>query len=499
MSEKKVKLSRKQAIQKLWEMGDLTYLLRGVQREMRDSVYNSRGKKTVFLASRRLGKTFTMCTISVEFCIKNPNQIVKLIFPKKKDAQQVARFQMKEILNDCPPHMKPEWKEAQKLFVFPNGSEIQMAGTDGGSAESVRGSAAHLILLDESGFHDYNDFEYIVNSILMPTLLTTKGKLIMASTPSKEPDHPFMVQYVEPARHDGSLVEFDIYSNPMITEDMIDEIAEEYPLGKEDPSFKREFLLISESDHNLMVVPEFTKDVKNDIVKSNPVPAHYDAYVSGDPAVTDLTGILFGYYDFLQNKLIIMDELVMGGKGQKSLTTSDIADGVRRKEKILFQNPLTGEVQEPYLRLMDNNNLILINDLYKEHGLRFIPTKKDKKREQVNKLRMMLRKGDILIDPKCKNLIYHLETTRWKFLKNGTATDKFDHSKGVQGKFKAHHGDLVDALLYMVRNVQFSKNPYPDDWQAMSGENVFQSRYQETESELSRTFKGVMNMKDKRK
>ena len=48
----------------------------------------------------------------------------------------------------------------------------------------------------------------------------------------------------------------------MITDDMIDEIADEYPLGKEDPSFKREFLLISEADFDTMVVPEFDKQVK---------------------------------------------------------------------------------------------------------------------------------------------------------------------------------------------------------------------------------------------
>lgn len=491
---KKMKLSKRQAIYKLWEMGDLTYLLKGVQREMRDAVYNSSGKKTVFLASRRLGKTWTMCTIAVEFCIKKPSQVVKLIFPKKKDAEGVARFTMREILDHCPPHMKPEYKEAKKIYLFPNGSEIQMTGTDNGSAESVRGSAANLILLDEAGFHNYNDFEYIVQSILMPTLLTTKGKMILASTPSKEPDHPFLTQYVSEARASGELIEFDIYANPMITPDMIDEIADEYPLGKDDPAFKREFLLISQADNDIMVVPEFTKEVKQDIVKHNDLPPHYDAYVSGDPAVRDLTGILFGYYDFLKNKLVIMDELVMGGKGQKQLTTEDIASGIQRKERMLFQNPLTGEVKEPYLRIMDNNNLILINDLYVEHGLRFIPTKKDNKREQVNKVRMMIRKGLIEIDPKCKVLLHHLATTRWKKLQNGSITDKFDNSKAVHGKFKAHHGDLVDALIYMVRNVKFSMNPYPEDWNMLSGENVHQSRYQKN-NELSQTFKEMMNIK----
>lgn len=479
-------------------MGDLTYKLKGIQREMRDSVYKSKGKKTVYLASRRIGKSFTMCVIATEFCVKQPDRIVKLIFPKKKDAQQVARSHFKQVLADCPPSLKPTWKEQDKTFYFPNGSEIQMAGTDGGSAESVRGSAAHLILLDEAGFHDYNDFEYIVQSILMPTLLTTKGKMIMASTPSKEPDHPFMSKYLPQAKAEGHLIEYDIYANPMITPDMIDEIADEYPLGKDDPAFKREFLLISEADNDMMVIPDFDKTVQKDIVVTSEMPECFDAYVSGDPAVGDLTGILFGYYDFLRDKLVILDELVMGGEGEKQLTTEDIAHGVQRKEKTLFMNALTGEVKEPYLRIMDNNNPILINDLFKEHGLRFIPTKKDGKREQVNKVRMMIRKGRIEINPRCKNLIYHLETTRWKKLKNGTMTDKFDRSKGIHKKYKGHHGDLVDALIYMVRNVQFNKNPYPKDWNALKGANVFVSKFIDTDSQIEVDLKELFGIKKKR-
>ena len=181
---KKTEKEIKAAKDKLWRMGNLEWKLKGVQKEMREAVYNSKGKKTVFLCARRLGKSFTMMLIAVEYCLKQPNTIVKVLFPKKKDAKQVVREQMKTILSDCPVDIKPEWKEQDKIFFFPNGSEIQMAGTDGGSAESVRGGSCHLAILDEAGFQDYHEFEYILQSIIMPTLLTTKGKMILASTPS---------------------------------------------------------------------------------------------------------------------------------------------------------------------------------------------------------------------------------------------------------------------------------------------------------------------------
>ena len=68
---------------------------------------------------------------------------------------------MRQILQDCPPHLKPEYMVADKTFVFPNGSEIVCSGTDGGAAESIRGRTYHLALMDEAGFHDYHDFRYI--------------------------------------------------------------------------------------------------------------------------------------------------------------------------------------------------------------------------------------------------------------------------------------------------------------------------------------------------
>jgi PBSX family phage terminase large subunit len=462
------KLTEAQAKDKLWRLGNLEWKLRGVQQEMRRAVYDSKGKKTVFLCARRLGKTFVMMLLAVEQCIKQKDSIVKVLFPKKKDAKDVARFQMREILKDCPVDLKPEWKEADKMFVFPNGSEIQMAGTDAGNAESIRGSACHLAILDESGFHDYNDFTYIVQSIVMPTLLTTKGKMILASTPSKEPDHPFMIDYVTPARKDGSLIEYNIYSNPMITEEDIEEMAEEFPGGVEDPDFQREYMLKSDVISSEFVVPEFDQKLKEDIlITVGEKPAFYDAYTSGDPAATDLTVVLFAYYDFLKSQIIVCDELVLGGEGEV-ITTLDIADGIRRKEKLNFSNPLTGEAYKPYLRVMDNNNKILINDLNVEHGLEFVPTAKDNKEAQINKLRMMLKQGRLMIDKKCKTLIYHLEVARWAKNKKDFQRLKGDRSRGM----KPHHCDAVDALVYLVRNVYMEKNPYPDDFFELKGEGV---------------------------
>jgi phage terminase large subunit len=463
------KLTKKQAIDKLWRLGNLEWKLRGIQKEMRKAIVDNPGKRATFLVSRRSGKSFTMCAVATETCIKTPNSIVKYVCPKQKMVKTIVNPIMRVILEDCPPDLKPEYKEADKKYVFPNGSEIQFAGSDSGNIESLRGGFAQLCLLDEAGYID--DLDYGVKSVLSPTTKTVGGKIVLASTPSRSPDHEFMTKFVEPADAEGTLIKYTIYDNPMFTQEIIDETVAEYSGGINDPQFRREYLCEIEVDSETKVIPEYTSELEKDIVTQQDLPPHFDVYVSGDPAARDLTVILFGYYDYLNAQLVILDELVLGGKNTH-ITTQEIADGVRRKEKLLFTNKLTGEVKQPYMRVMDNNNLILLNDLFSEHGLQFFPTAKDNKEAQVNKLRMWLKQGKVIIHPKCVNLRYHLKMARWKIDRNGNRKG-FEHVGATSdGRLKENHCDGVDALLYMVRNVDINKNPYPLDYFEMKGSDI---------------------------
>ena len=105
--------------------------------------------------------------------------------------------------------------------------------------------------------------------------------------------------------------------------------------------------------------------------------------------------------------------------------------------------------EKPYLRIADNN-LQTIADINR-HGLTFIPTKKDDKELQVNNLREWIRGYKIFIHPRCRRLISQLGSTVW----NKQRTSYERNSEG--------HGDLLDALVYLVRNVRRDRNPFPAD------------------------------------
>jgi hypothetical protein len=394
---------------------------------------------------------------------------------------------MRIILEDCPEDLKPEFKEQDKVYRFPNGSEIQIAGTDNGNAENLRGGYSHLCILDEAGFMD--DLEYIVNSRLLPTTDTTGGRLILTSTPNdKDPNHEFHEAFVFPMMAEERLVKYTIYDSPMLDEKGIKRIISRYAGGEANPKFQCEYLCEIPRSSELTVVPEFTREKEAEIVVEDfELPPFYDGYVSMDVGFRDLTVALFAYYDFKNATLMIIDELVMNGP---EMTTQALAEEIRHKEKLRYYNEMTDEVKKPFLRIMDND-LKLINDLAVLHDITFIATKKDNKEAAVNNARIWIQNNKVKIHSRCKHLIYHTRSAMWNKSRNA-----FEHLKDTPGgEIRGGHADALDAFVYLVRNVLESKNPYPVNYGRLSGRNVFDSGKTKEETGMMDMMKAILNIK----
>lgn len=471
-------LAKKKAIRALWKKGVLYWKLDKNQMEMYEFARNKTNRIVVIGSSRQLGKSYFLTTLAVEECIRNPNSIVKFVAPKKGDIRRIIAPLIREITDDCPADLKPSYKTQENLFRFKNGSEIQLAGTDNGHAESLRGNRASLCIIDEAGFCD--DLDYVVKSILLPMTTTTNGKIVMASTPSRSPDHDFM-QFMKKAELDGAFIKKTIYDNPRLTQAQIDEIAESAG-GYDSINFRREYLVETITSEDDAVVPEFNAELKTKIVREWERPPFFDCYESMDIGVTDLTVTLFAYYDFKNAKLIIEDELVFQGK---KMLTDSLADGIKTKERTLWSNPISGEVETNILRVADNNNLVLLNDLAAKHQLPFIPTLKDNKDAALNNMRMLLKGERIIINPRCKTLIFHLESAIWN-------KERTKYARSVD----KGHFDAVDSLVYLCRNVNFNKNPYPANYNLSGAQTIF--NYDQTPKATTDFEKSLVNMMNKR-
>lgn len=441
----------------LWRMGDLSWKLKGIQHKLHASNINQDSELTVNLCSRRIGKTTTNLVTALEVLIQHDFSIIKYACPTQKMVKDSIIPILRLLMEDAPPEFQFDkcWSSENRLTI--GNSFLSVAGTDNKNVENLRGAYAHLIFADEAGFWD--DLSYAIDQVLLPQLDTTGGKLIMTSTPNFfNPRHEFHTKYVFPQDAIGRLQKFTVYDSSFVTKEEIENVIiprYAHSGGINSPQFRCEYLVEIPRSSETTIIPNFYSNRSNIIVDEMVLPPFVDTYVSGDIGVRDLTVYLFGYYDYKTATLHIMDEWVMNGM---EMTTKVIAEAIRLKEETHFTDS-EGFVREPLRRVMDNN-LNLIIDLNKLHGLNFIATKKDNKAAAINNLNILVDEGRLKIHSRCKNLIYHCENAQWK---QGAGMGKeFDHLSGsIDGSLLESHADAVDALNYLVRNLSLHHNPYP--------------------------------------
>src|SRR5271165_3115592 len=442
-------LTALQAKHELWYRGNLFFKCHPIQEEMYKIFYNSKPHSTlVWLLARQSGKSYLLAILALEQAIRVDDSIIKMVTDTKIHLESIFSKIFEELLVDCPENLKPEFKQKSFTYYFPNGSQIQLAGTDNKHYEKLRGQKAHLILVDEAGF--CNDLSDVIDSVLFPTTTHTGGRIVCASTPPEQLDHDFF-KYIEQAESDKFLSKKTIYDNPLLDQGQIQTIIKKMG-GVESERFRREYLCEVIKDPNMSVIPEFDDDLEKIIVKEWPKPPYYDSYESMDLGGVDLTVVLFGYYDFRADKIIIEDEVVMDFTDKEN-TIAKLTENILKKEEELWKSPLTLEIKRPYYRVSDIDYLVTREILkYSNNIVSFNAAKKDNNDAAINDLRHLLSSKKIIINPRCKILVRHLKNCRWS-----SKTNKVKFARSPDNG----HYDAVDALKYMIRDVIFSKNPYP--------------------------------------
>jgi len=162
-----------------------------------------------------------------------------------------------------------------------------------------------------------------------------------------------------------------------------------------------------------------------------------------DLGVKDFTATIFGYYDFKNAKLIIEDEHTINGS---DMTTDLLAIDIKSKESELNYTNIK-------LRIADNNNLLMLNDFAINHNLPFFPTTKSDLASMVNKVKILISQGKLIVNPRCKMLLGCLKHAKWAKNRRG---EMFARSSTYQ------HYDHAAALVYMVRSMDsIMMNPIP--------------------------------------
>jgi hypothetical protein len=433
---------------KLWRQGDLeAFKFHSTQRKIYAALTAKAHDQFFLLCSRRLGKTYMLLTLAFQECLKHPDRRVLFLAPEKQMAREITTDTAAQLLKDCPKELKSqiEFKTQFGEYHFPNGSVLRLKGVNAEQADSLRGGATHLVIIDEAGQMD--NLEYIVNSVVMPMTLTTKGRIIFATTPPTTPDHDSKRIY-DRLFAQNATVKFTILDAPHIdAEDKarqlrsLGEVEEDIPrilAGEQMPKTTaalRELFGEFITDASMKVVKEFDVEAKKVIVRRTERPSQFDAYVAMDPGFQDRTGLLFAHYDFTTGNIVVEAEALLW-----QASTSKIAECIAETEYKLWGH------QRPLLRVSDVDPR-LVADLFERHGLVFVQAQKQDSLGAINLVRTMVQNRELTINPDCIQTVYQLENTIW----NKKATDFERTSEG--------HGDLLAALKYLCRHVNRRRNP----------------------------------------
>ena len=410
--------------------GHLSWILHKGQKPLYKKWKSSKNKITVLNCARRFGKSFLLMVTAKEHCMQNPKHQVRFAAATQKQVKSIFLPIIDALLSRFPADAMPTHSEG--CWTFPNGSKLYVVGADYKDGDALRGQASDLIILDEAGF--VKKLRYLVTDILLPQLLTTRGRLIMASTPPKSVAHDF-VDYINEAIADNAYELRTVYDNPMLTDKDLLDIYRQCG-GKHTDTFRREYMCELISDSSQRIIPEF--DLARH-VRSLKEPDHYYPLVTMDWGAHDMTAVLFGYVDFQRQVLCIQDEYVINNQ-----TTKIIADGIKAKEFALWSNKRKTPDR------FGDNPLQITWDLGREYGLSVKPPLKFEKDVAIANLRDGFLKGKIEIDPRCKLTIFQLQNGTWN-----------DNRTTFERSVALGHCDAIDALIYMFRHANFRANPYP--------------------------------------
>ena len=464
---------RREVHAELWRRGEVAELacrgdpeqLEWIRRAQRTTEPN------VWMIGRQRGKSFAACILAFELCLRVPGAIVRYATLTGKSAKAIVLPTVAQLLEDCPSDVRPEVREADGLIRFRNGSTVTFAGTDNEQFDRLRGPRAHLVVIDEAGF--VADLER-VEGALLPQLTTTDGRALYLSTPPETPAHPFLARY-QAARVNGVGVHATIHTNPRLGPGGVRAVIrrEAARLGYTEEElqrstyWRREYLAEVVAEESRAALPSWDETARAECVVDVPRAKFWDGYVSVDLGFGDPTFMIWAWHDVAGNRLVVEDELEVRGAD-----VGQVADAMRAMELSLygttrFDGTLLGAREyleaipdeylkaciseraprQPYLRVGDNDPQVLASLI--AEGVAILPTRKDDKAVQVDSLNQGIRQRRLVVHPRCVRLREQMATTLW------------NRSRTQWERTSKDHGDAIDALVYLWRNVRWHRDCRP--------------------------------------
>ena len=405
-------------------MGDLSFKLHKAQVKIHKQIKKlpKSTREALIFCARQFGKSYLGCLMAIEDCIQTPGVQVTIIGPSIKQTVKICRPRIATISADAPKGLMVQTR-SQNIWRFKNGSILTLEGFDT-VLESMRGQTNHRVYMEETGTAtaDADDYEYMVHSVIIPTLMHAKGKLIHLTTPSKIVDHPLHTITLPKCKLNKSFYKFTIEDNPRLTKR---DIAQEIEItgGIDNVACQRELYCEIVRDESIVVVPTFIEEMH---VGEVALQDWYVPLVCGDfGGVNDLHCFHLIAYDHNRGRVVVLEEKWFPNR----TPTSVIVDGLREWDTYSTS------------RVLDAHGQTQV-DLA---GLKYsttVPIVKDSFDSTVHFIRDMFYRNQVLINPSCELLV---ET-----LRSGTFNKK---RTDFMRTSTLGHLDALMSLVYGLRSV----------------------------------------------
>lgn len=410
-------------------------------------------KPLIIEVSRRFGKSSLVLLAMMALCIRNKRHTYYFVAPNEGDAEDILDDILAPLVATCPPRLRPV--KRNMALHFPNASRVKIGGTFHG-AEGLRGKAANGSAIDEAGSIPFlsatSCLTYVVSSILLPQLSTTKGWQVILTTPPANMQHDYY-KIAASAEKDGRFIRMDVHENTSFTTEEIEAMKEaSYSTDPSGGAWEREYLCHPKPDAKSLIIPEATQKRLEPNIIQYARPDYFPflhRYITIDHGTVDLNAILYGWYDFPNAKLIIEKEVAMPG----GPTTKQIGAQIKKTQQELWQDlPVERAICDAISQQLRIDLNAEFNDVVFVAPMKTVLLSDNGAREgMVSKLIMALDDGRIVIDPSCKLLLETIRTATWKLSNSGRREfARFD---------EIGHCDFLAALMYIWMGTYTNVNP----------------------------------------
>ena len=467
MTKQKLDAKTERIKYELWMRGNLEWKMHAGQKKVYEQLkaLPPTVRERVVFISRRWGKTYLGLLMAIMKCLEGPNKQVFIVAPTIKQASKIISPLIQEIVGDAPPGLVSRTKSEHTWHI--GLSTLQIGGFDT-AIETFRGLKADAIFLEESGMSDPEKYEYIINSVLRPTLQHSRGPITHLTTPALELGHPLHLYTIPRAKLNSAFFTYSIYDNPLLLPEEI-EAEIEIMGGVDSPHVRRELFCELIKDTQTLIIPEFDQKVVTDIKHVR----HAIWLTAIDfGGARDKTSIITGFYDFKRAKTVIVKSTLLEPNTGTNIILA-ACGALEHEAAVVWKDNMEN-------RVCDAAGQTHV-DIQRAGFRCYLPRKgRDSVEEGINALRVEFLKGNIEIDTSCKDLIVSLESGRW----NRSRTD-FVRTKELG------HCDAVAAMVYFMRHIDRHTNPYPAH-EMLSNHTHFipeRNKVKDTqESELDKAF-----------